>query len=268
VENQIMNRIKTALCGALLSVCAGVSAAELKADAPTVFITGANRGIGLEFVRQFSDRGWNIIATARKPAEAEDLNALAADNPQIIVEQLDVTDYARVEALAEQYAERPIDILLSNAAITPRYRTAFGPAGKVDFDMARQSYEVNALAPLKLGATFMPLVAAADNGKIVVLSSKAGSFEESPKMPMMYSYRASKAALNMLMYTLSFESKKQDVITVVLSPGTVNTTPGFNNPQGISAEESVSKMLKLIDGVTAENNGQFLDYADGRIIPW
>ena len=263
-----MNRIKMALLGALLSICAGVSAAELQADAATVFITGANRGIGLEFVRQFSDRGWNIIATARKPAEAEDLNALAAENPQIVVEQLDVTDYARVEALAAQYAEQPIDILLNNAALTPRYRSAFGRAEKVDYDIARQSYEINALAPLKLGSTFMPLVAAADNGKIIVLSSKAGSFEESPKMPMMYSYRASKAALNMLMYTLSFESGKKDVVTVMLSPGTVNTTPGFNNPQGISPEESVGKMLKVIDSVTAENNGQFLDYEDGRIIPW
>ena len=263
-----MNRIRMALLGALLVISAGVSAAELKPDTPTVFITGANRGIGLEFVRQFADRGWNIIATARKPAEAEDLNALAAASSQIVVEQLDVTDYARVEALAAQYAEQPIDILLSNAAITPRYRSAFGRAEKVDFDMARQSYEVNALAPLKLGATFMPLVAAAGNGKIVVLSSKAGSFEESPKMPMMYSYRASKAALNMLMYTLSFESKKQDVTTVMLSPGTVNTTPGFNNPQGISPEESVGKMLAVIDSLTADNNGQFLDYADGRVIPW
>ena len=263
-----MTRIKTALLGALLCAGAGVSAAELEADSPTVFITGANRGIGLEFVRQFSDRGWNIIATARKPAEADDLNALAEDNEQIVIEQLDVTDYARVEALAAQYAEQPVDILLSNAAITPRYRSAFGRAEKVDFDMARQSYEVNALAPLKLGATFMPLVAAAENGKIVVLSSKAGSFGEGPKMPMMYGYRASKAALNMLMYTLSFESKKQNVVTVMLSPGTVNTTPGFNNPQGITPEESVTRMLEVIDGVTAENNGQFLDYADGRVIPW
>jgi len=263
-----MIRIRLAALAALLIACAGVSAAALEADAPTVFITGANRGIGLEFVRQFSERGWNVIATARKPAEADDLNALAADNPQIVVEQLDVTDYARVEALAAQYAEQPIDILLSNAALTPRYRSAFGKAEKVDFEIARQSYEINALAPLKLGATFMPLVAAADNGKIVVLSSKAGSFEESPKMPMMYSYRASKAALNMLMYTLSFESGKQDVVTVMLSPGTVNTTPGFNNPQGISPEESVGKMLRVIDGVTADNNGQFLNYEDGRVIPW
>ena len=87
-------------------------------------------------------------------------------------------------------------------------------------------------------------------------------------MPMMYSYRASKAALNMLMYTLSFETARQGVTVSLLSPGTVNTTPGFKMPQGISPEESVRKMLAVIDGLTPENNGQFLNYENGEVIPW
>ena len=263
-----MNNLQGLILAAALGLGAGSSWAQLNAESPTVLITGANRGIGLEFVRQFAARDWNVIATARKPAEADDLNQLVAQFGHIVVEPLDVTDHAGIDALAEKYAEQPIDILLSNAAITPRYKSAFGRAKGIDYDMARQSYEVNALAPLKLGATFMPQVAMSGQKKIIVLSSKAGSFEESPKMPMMYSYRASKAALNMLMYTLSFESKKAGVTTVLMSPGTVNTTPGFNNPQGISPEESVSRMLTVIDDVTPQNNGQFLNYEDGRLIPW
>ncbi len=263
-----MTRTIIGLLAAVISVFSAPACATLDADRPTVLITGANRGIGLEFVRQFAARDWNVIATARKPEAAEDLNALASEDGQVVVEALDVTDHAGMQALAERYADQPIDILLSNAAITPRYKSAFKRADGVDFDMARQSFEVNALAPLKLASVFMPHVAQSGQKKIIILSSKAGSFAESPKMPMMYSYRASKAALNMLMYTLSFESKKQEVSTVMLSPGTVNTTPGFVNPQGISPEESVTAMLKLIDDITLENNGQFLNYEEGRLIPW
>ncbi len=251
----------------LLTLVAPVQAA-LEAGHPTVLITGANRGIGLEFARQFAERGWNVIATARQPARAEALSALAASHPRVVIEQLDVTDHPAVEALGRKYADQPIDVLLSNAAITPRYKSAFKRVKGVDFDMARRSYEVNALAPLKLAQVFLPNVVASEQKKIIAMSSKAGSFALGPKMPMMYSYRASKAALNMLMYTLSFETARQGVTVSLLSPGTVNTTPGFKMPQGISPEESVRKMLAVIDGLTPENNGQFLNYENGEVIPW
>ncbi len=242
--------------------------AKLSGDQPTVFITGANRGIGLEFIRQLVGRGWNIIATARKPAEAEELQSIAAEYPQLIVEQLDVTDYDRIDGLAEKYVDTPIDVLLSNAGITPRYKSAFSKVDGVDWEMARRSIEVNAIAPLKLTESFMNHVAASEQKKIVIISSKAGSFELSPKMPMMYSYRASKAALNMYMYTLSYETTKKGVVVTLLSPGMVNTTPGFKMKGAIEPEVSVSKMLAVIDGLTTENNGQFLDYDDGRVLGW
>ena len=243
-------------------------ASALKSAEPTVLITGANRGIGLEFVRQLRERGWNVIATARKPAAAEELLAIAASYPQLIVEELDVTDHARIDGLAAKYAATPIDILLSNAGITPRYKSAFGRVKGVDWDMARRSHEVNAIGPLKLTQSFMSHVAASNMKKIVVISSKAGSFELSPKMPMMYSYRASKAALNMFMYALSFETTKPGVIVTLLSPGQVNTTPGFKMKGAIEPPESVTKMLAVIDNLTPENNGQFLDYSDGRVLGW
>ena len=242
--------------------------AGFSADAPTVLITGANRGIGLEYVKQMSQRGWNIIATARKPETADELRAIADDHKQLVIERLDVTDFERIDELSAKYADQPIDILLSNAGITPKYKSAFKNVKGVDWDMAVKSLEVNAIAPLKLAQAFMGQVAASEQKKIVVISSKAGSFELSPKMPMMYSYRGSKAALNMYMYALSFETPKQGVILVLLSPGQVNTVPGMKIPNAIETDESVSKMLKVIDGLTPENNGQFLDFEDGRALPW
>ncbi|MEE4184243.1 MAG: SDR family oxidoreductase [Gammaproteobacteria bacterium] len=242
--------------------------ARLAPAAATVLITGANRGIGLEFVTQLMARKYNIIATTRSPEDSAELTALVAGYPQLVVEELDVTDFARVDALGEKYADQPIDLLISNAAITPRYKSAFRRVDGVDWDMARQSWEVNALAPLKIAQTFMDSVAASEQKKIVVLSSKAGSFELGPKMPMFYSYRSSKAALNMNIYTLSFETAKRDVIVTLLSPGQVNTTPGMTMKGNIEPEESVSKMLKVIDGLTPAQNGQFLDYEDGRVLGW
>jgi NAD(P)-dependent dehydrogenase (short-subunit alcohol dehydrogenase family) len=241
---------------------------EFSASEPTVLITGANRGIGLEFVKQYSDRGWNIIATARKPEAAEDLQAIADKYDPLVIERLDVTDIERMQELQAKYAEQSIDVLLSNAGITPKYKSAFKNVSGVDWDMTRKSLEVNAIAPLQLAQTFMDNVAASEQKKIVIISSKAGSFELGPKMAMMYSYRGSKAALNMYMYTLSFETPKKDVILTLLSPGQVNTMPGMKIPNAIETDESVSKMLAVIDSLTPEQNGKFLDFEDGRELGW
>jgi NAD(P)-dependent dehydrogenase (short-subunit alcohol dehydrogenase family) len=241
---------------------------NFSAAAPTVFITGANRGIGLEFVGQLSKLGWNIIATARKPESATELLAIAEGYKQLVVERLDVTDFARIDELSTKYAEQPIDVLLSNAGITPKYKSAFKNVSGVDWDMTMKSLEVNAIAPLKLAQSFMTQVAASEQKKIVIISSKAGSFELGPKMAMMYSYRGSKTALNMYMYTLSFETPKKGITLVLLSPGQVNTVPGMKIPNAIETDESVSKMLKVIDELTPEDNGKFLDFEDGTELPW
>ncbi len=258
-----------ALILACCQILAGSAIAAINPDQPTVLITGANRGIGLEFVKQYAERDWNVIATARKPEAAEALQALAATDSNIVIEQLDVTDFERINALQTKYAELPLDVFISNAGITPKYKSAFARANKIDYDMARKSYEVNALAPLNLSTAFMPNLSAADNGKIVVISSKGGSFgAKEAEFPMMYSYRASKAALNMLMYTLAFETPKKGVILALLSPGQVHTIDGKQRKGTILPEESVSKMIVVIDGLQPENNGQFLNYEAGEQIPW
>jgi NAD(P)-dependent dehydrogenase (short-subunit alcohol dehydrogenase family) len=251
-----------------LLLLTSLAGADILPGKPTVLITGGNRGIGLEFVKQFTERGWNVIATARKPEQAEELNALAKKHKSITVEQLDVTDYARIEALAAHYKDQPIDILLNNAGLTPKYKTAFNPLDKIDFDIALKSLQVNAMGPLKMCQAFMGHVAASDQKKIIVISSKAGSISASPKMPMFYSYRGSKAALNMYMYTLSFETTKKNIILTLLSPGMVNTLEGTKIPNAIEKEESVSKMMKVIEGLTPKDNGRFVSYEDGSDVGW
>lgn len=254
-------------------------ATSLMADAvkPTVLITGANRGIGLELVRQYSARDWHIIATARDPDGATDLKALAASDPDIRIEKLDVTDHPGVDALAAALKDQPVDVLLSNAAKTPRYMSAMKGATTIDYEEARNSFEINALGPAKLVAAFLPHVQSSTQKKIAVISSKAGSFAESPKMSMMYEYRTSKAALNMIVYTLAFETKRKGVTIAAISPGSVDTKPvegelgfgsTFKQPNTIQPSESVAGIIKVIDGMTPEQNGQFLDFKDGRVIPW
>jgi NAD(P)-dependent dehydrogenase (short-subunit alcohol dehydrogenase family) len=268
-----MRKITTAVAVALALVTSMAAQAALAPGKTTVLVTGANRGIGLEYVRQLAARDWNIIATARKPAEATDLQAIAKNHPQVVIEALDVTDHTGIEALAAKYKDQPIDILLLNAGLTPTYASAFKPVAGVDFETARQSFEVNAIGPLKMCQVFMPHVAASQKKQIVVMSSKGGSFAESPKMPMMYEYRGSKAALDMYMYTLAFETPKKGVTLVLLSPGQVNTLQdpklrAIKRPGVIEAPESVTKMLTVIDSLTPADNGKFLNYEDRREIPW
>lgn len=239
--------------------------ADIIEGKPTLFITGSNHGIGLEFVNQYSKKGWNVIATCRSPDKADALNAMAAQRNNITIEQLDVTDHPRIEDLAEKYKEQPIDILMNNAALTPKYKSAFKRLKGVDFDIALKSFEVNAIAPLKISKEFMSHVAASTHKKMIVISSKGGSIAESPKMPMMYSYRASKAALNMYMYTLSFETTKKDIILTMLSPGMVDTMDGqgMKMPKAMTPAESVSRMVGIIDNLSPGNNGKFLSQKDG-----
>ncbi|MBL8199282.1 MAG: SDR family oxidoreductase [Chromatiales bacterium] len=266
------------LIGCTLLLVAQASLADLKPGQPTVLITGANRGIGLEYVKQIAARGWNVIATTRNPDEATELQALAKNNPGVVIEKLDVTDHPAIDALAARYKDQPIDLLINNAAVTPRLKTAFsGKTAMIDYEVARKSFETNALGAIKVASTFLPHVIASQQKKIVFISSKGGSFAEGPKGPIMFEYRASKAALNMLVYSFSYETKGKGVTTIALSPGSVNTEPApgefgygskIRQPGAIEPPESVSAMLKVIDGLSAAQNGQFLDYKDGRVIPW
>ena len=243
-------------------------AAEPAARKPTVLITGANRGIGFEWVRQFSARDWHIIATARAPAQAEALQALAARDPDIVIEQLDVTDHPRVDALAAQYRDTPVDILLLNAALGPSPETAMLQLDKLDWERGRQSLEVNAIGPMKVSQAFMPHVRASARKLIVAMSSDSGSFEAGSQAPILYHYKMSKAALNMYLHTLAFETRRRGVTVVMLHPGLVGTNERLAKfPGAITPEASVTGMFAVLDSLGAEDNGRFIDY-QGNAMPW
>lgn len=233
---------------------------------PTVFITGSNRGIGLEFTRQYAERGWTVIATARKPDQADALNALAAKHENITVEQLDVTDFERVDELAEQLADTPIDVLLHNAGI------GGGSANQYFLDMQwdvwRQVLEVNTLAPMKISEAFYPHVIASRDKKIVTVSSSEGSINGA-KQPRLYFYRSSKAALNMVMKNLALQLKRRGVSVGLLNPGPTDTDFMAGLPKKMlrPTADAVADMIRNIDGLTVETTGSFYQY-DGTIIPW
>lgn len=252
-----------AVVAALLAGLAG--AAESR---PTVLITGASRGIGLEFARQFAARDWQVIATARNPASAAELQQLATADPDVVIEALDVTDHPAVDALAARYRGQAIDILLLNAAQGPDPANAMAPLARLDFANARSSFETNALGPLKVSQAFMDHVAASSRRQIVALSSDSGSFVAGAQRPILYNYKASKAALNMYLHTLAFETPKRGVTLVMLHPGLVGTSDMLARfPGAMKTADSVSRMLVVIDRLTPADNGRFLDYR-GEPMPW
>ena len=235
---------------------------------PTVLITGANRGIGFEFVRQLAARDWRVIATTRNPEKADALNALAAEDPNVLVERLDVTDHAGIDALAEQYRDQPIDLLLLNAAMGPTPQTAGRRLAKLDFDVATQSFAVNSIGPMKVAQAFFEQVAASDKKLIAAMSSDSGSFVAGSQAPVLFHYKASKAALNMYMHTLAFETPRRGVTAVMLHPGLVGTNDMLARfPGALKTEDSVSQLLAVIDNLTPADNGRFIDYR-GETMPW
>jgi NAD(P)-dependent dehydrogenase (short-subunit alcohol dehydrogenase family) len=238
-------------------------------EGAVILITGANRGLGLEFTRQYADRGARIIATARKPEKADALNALAADNKNITVEQLDVTDHDRIDALAAQYVDQPIDLLLNNAGIGGD--SADQIFGRMNFDTFELVMAVNVQGPMKICEAFRKNVRASDHKKMVAVSSSQGSIA-SVTSPMLYWYRASKAALNMCMVNLAAQLQRRRVIVGLVTPGATATDfipeqfrgaiKGIQEPPVAAAD-----MIRNIDRFTVANTGTFFDW-DGTIVPW
>jgi NAD(P)-dependent dehydrogenase (short-subunit alcohol dehydrogenase family) len=208
----------------LFVLCAPlVATAEFDGAAPTVLATGANRGLGFEFTRQYAADGWNVIATARSPEAAEALQALAKEHPRVAIEQLDVRDLAMIDALAAKYSGQPIDVLLNNAGISgnPMPGQVFK---RLDYDLFDDFMETNAQGPLKMSEAFLKNVEASEQKKIAVLTSKVGLFSEFDAGTIgTYFYRTSKTALNMLMRQVAKDVKKRGITVVLLNPGLVDT---------------------------------------------
>lgn len=228
----------------------------------TVLITGANRGIGLEFTERFASEGWRVIGCCRNPAEATELQQLAARFPGIDVHQLDVTDYDQVAALARRLQNRAIDILLSNAGI-------YGPKGKsfgkVEAAPWREVFEVNTIAPMMLVQAFAAHVAASERKLVAVVSSKMGSIDDNGSGGA-YIYRSSKTAVNQVVKSLSIDLAERGISVLALHPGWVKTAMGGPNAE-IGVDESVNGMVQLLLSAGSEVSGQFFDY-NGDSIAW
>jgi NAD(P)-dependent dehydrogenase (short-subunit alcohol dehydrogenase family) len=219
---------------------------------PTLLVTGASRGIGLEIARQYVAAGWRVHATCRKPRTIEGA----------VVHALDVTDFAGVEVLARELRGESIDLLINNAGI-------LGPGGdgldEVERDGWIATLMTNAVAPLKLAAAFLPHVAKSERKLICSITSGMGSIGDNGGGGW-YAYRTSKAALNMAMKNLSLEVRGRGVTVVVMNPGWVKTDMGGRGAN-ITPERSVTGMRKVLGGVTLEDTGKFLSW-DGGGYPW
>lgn len=229
----------------------------------TYLITGANRGLGLEFIRQLAPRNVTAIAGARTPDAAEELKRLNAR-----VEALDVTDNMSITGFTQSLNDQPLDILINNAGISttdtddPREGR---PMEQLELDEMSRLFEVNSIGPLRITQALLPNLRKGTKKMIVNISSNLGSIAENTEGGW-YGYRASKAALNMLNRTLAVELGSEGFICVVIHPGWVRTDMG--GPEApLSPEQSVSGMLNVIDRLTMEDNGRFLDY-NGQTMPW
>ncbi len=239
---------------------AGTTLQEEPASQPgralTVLITGANRGLGLEFARQFSAAGSNVIGTARHPDEAEELKSLG-----VRVEKLDVTDSESVARLAAILGDEPVDILINNAGIGGRELSIDG----LDVDALDRFFQVNTLGPMRVTQALLPALRKGDRKLVVNITSMLGSLERNT-WGGAYGYRESKAALNMFTRSLAIELKDDGFTCIVMNPGWVRTRMGGTNAR-LSPQESISAMIGVIDKLTPQDTGQFFSYT-GERQPW
>ena len=219
---------------------------------PTLLITGANRGLGLEFVRQYAADGWKVIATVRNPDRADDLRRVPGD---IRIEPLDVADVDQIRAFAGRIDE-PIDHLICNAGVMGKYN-------EVDPDSWAYTLRVNVIAPTMLALALVDRIA--PGGKVVAITSKMGSIADNESGGGII-YRSSKAALNAAWRSLAIDWRDRDLAVAMLHPGWVQTDMGGAQAP-TPPEESIAGLRRVIAGLTREQSGSFLDY-QGNEIPW
>ena len=235
---------------------------------PTVLVTGANRGLGYEHVKQYAQKGWKVIACARNPKKATELENLKDKyDDNFIIEQLEVIDHPRIEELAEKYSNTSIDILINIAGTT-------GPLGvpgamdyqkinNMDYEIWRDILEVNLISPFKVATAFHDHIAQSEKKLLIMMSSDLGSIEQNT-FGGFYSYRASKAALNIISKGMSVDW--QDLTVIALAPGWCKTYLGGEEAE-IHPDESVENQQAMFEKIISNNSGMFLDRF-GKEVPW
>ena len=230
----------------------------------TLLITGANRGIGLEFCKQYAAAGWRVLACCRDPGRADALNKLAAQYPDLIkVHALDVTSHVQIGQLARMLADEAIDLLINNAGVYPASdKRGFGDTDYLEW---MDAFNINTMAPLKMVESFVQQIARSELKLIVTITSQMGSIDDNGSGGS-YLYRSSKAAANMVVKSLAVDLKDKGITSVAFNPGWVKTDMGGPNAM-IRVEQSVSDMCKVIAGLTVADTGKFIGN-DGLVIPW
>jgi NAD(P)-dependent dehydrogenase (short-subunit alcohol dehydrogenase family) len=229
----------------------------------TVLITGANRGLGLEFCKQYAEDGWQVIACCRNPRRASELAALAGQHRDMQLHALDVTDFAQIDRLAAELQECPVDVLINNAGVygdSPRHGF-----GELDYAVWSRTLLVNAQAPVKMAEAFLPHLASGEKKLLVAITSLMGSIADNTSGGSII-YRSSKAALNAAMKSVAIDIRERGVGVLLLHPGWAKTDMG--GPDALlEASASVAAMRNTIAAFALEQTGTFLKF-DGTQLPW
>ncbi|SPP98094.1 SDR family oxidoreductase [Bradyrhizobium vignae] len=220
----------------------------------TVLVTGANRGLGLEFARQYHEAGWHVIAASRQPDEAAQTRAWSAE-----LLQLDVRSEVDIRSLAHVLKGRQIDLLINNAG----YHPGTQQLGQLDYSNWPTAFHVNAIAPLQIAEALLPLIP--PGGKIINIGSRLGSIACNEGEGS-YAYRATKAALHCITRSLAIDLAPKQILVAALHPGWVKTDMG-TSAADIEVGESVSNMRNVIATLGSHNTGLLINY-DGEVISW
>ena len=235
---------------------------------PSMLVTGASRGLGLELVRQSIEDGWRIYACCRNPDGAHALAALAAQSAgAITLHTLDVSEPEQIEALADELSGTPIDMLVNNAGLLGHAideQTA-GAFGTIDYENWMQVHEINTMAPLRVAEAFVDHVAASEMKLMFFMSTHMSSITDLADGNF-YPYRSSKAALNLLVKALSIDLASRGVRTLAVHPGWVSTDMGGNQAP-VTPPESIAGIRRVVAGYGDGQTGRFYQY-DGKELPW
>lgn len=268
--------MRAVICIVLLLLASASDPVRAASDpAPTVVITGANRGLGLEWARQYAARGWQVVATARRPGDAAALQQLAGATGHIRIESLDATDPRSVSAFAQRLRDTPVDVLVNNIGMLgdePEQKLGALDPGRFDAYM-----RVNVLSALLVTEALLPNLRAGKHKKVAGISARVASFAAYPRIHSgLYYYKASKTALNMVLRNLAMDLRTDGIAVISLSPGVVNTYGTEMNHDAMSPEmrasmtdieTSVGGMIRVLDALTLEGSGRWYRF-DGTQIDW
>lgn len=240
-----------------------------------IVVTGANRGLGFEFVRQYIGEGRNVVAACRDPEIAVELRTLREGDGILRTEHLDLSNDESIMAFVERLEDISVGLIINNAGVTPlslwqnepmlyRHEYVQQRFGTLNADVWSRVFRINTIAPVILTQAMRKLLPNNCNAKIVMISSRLASF--SLDVHDYIPYATSKTALNMAMRKIAQSLEADNIVVVSINPGTVKTTMALQGAEQ-TPEQSVTSMRKVINNLKSEDSGKFINF-DGRELPW